>query len=145
VVDPDTLGYVTGGLALGHIRTFGTLSGSSLTLTPAFDDMGNPILDANGNQIVLSSTSPAATTIDEWTYKVGWSAGAGVERHLGGNLTGRVEYLHLDFGNVSGSAISLLANSQPVTLTYNHRVTNDILRLGLNYKFDPIVSAKLAY
>ncbi len=138
VVDPDTLGYVTGGLALGHIRTFGTLSGSSLTLTPAVDDMGNPILDANGNQIMLSSTSPAATTIDEWAYKVGWSAGAGIERHLGGNLTGRIEYLHLDFGKVSGSAISLLANSTPVTLTYNHRVTNDILRLGLNYKFDSV-------
>ena len=138
VIEPDSLGYVTGGLALGHIRTFGTLSGSSLTLTPAVDDMGNPILDANGNPINLSTVSPVATTIDEWTYKVGWSAGAGIERHLGGNLTGRVEYLHLDFGNVSSSAISLLANSTPVTLTYNHRVTNDIVRLGLNYKFDPV-------
>jgi opacity protein-like surface antigen len=138
VVDSDTLGYFTGGLALGHIRTFGTLSGASLTLTPAVDDMGNPILDENGNPINLSTVSPVATTIDEWAYKVGWSAGAGIERHLGGNLTGRFEYLHLDFGKVSGSAISLLANSTPLTLTYNHRVTNDIVRLGLNYKFDPI-------
>jgi len=136
VVDSDTLGYVTGGLALGHIRTFGTLSGSSLTLTPAVDDMGNPILDANGNPINLSTVSPVATTIDEWTYKVGWSAGAGIERHLGGNLTGRVEYLHLDFGKVSGGAANLLFNSMPLTFTYNHRVTDDIIRLGLNYKFD---------
>jgi opacity protein-like surface antigen len=138
VVETDTLGYFTGGLALGHIRTFGTLTGSSLMLTPAVDDMGNPILDANGNPINLSTVSPVATSIDEWAYKVGWSAGTGIERHLGGNLTARIEYLHLDFGKASSSAISLLANSTPVTFTYNHRVTNDIVRLGLNYKFDPV-------
>ena len=38
VVDPDTVGYFTGGLALGRIKTSGTLSGTSLTLTPAVFD-----------------------------------------------------------------------------------------------------------
>jgi opacity protein-like surface antigen len=52
-----------------------------------------------------------ATPFESWATKVGWSAGAGIERHLGGNLTARIEYLHLDF----------------------------IVRLGLNYKFDPLV------
>ena len=139
VVDPDTLGYFTGGLALGKIKTFGALSGSSLALTPAVDNMGNPILDVNGNPIILSTVSPVATSIEAWTTKVGWSAGAGIERHLGGNLTARVEYLHLDFGKVSSGATSLLFNSTPLTLTYNHRVTDDIVRIGLNYKFDPVV------
>jgi hypothetical protein len=143
VVDSDTLGYVTGGLALGHIRTFGTLTGASLTLTPAVDDVGDPILDANGNPINLSTVSPVVTIIDEWAYKVGWSAGAGVERHLGGSLTGRLEYLHLDFGKISGGATNLSFNSMPLTFTDNHRITNDIIRLGLNYKFDPAVAAGL--
>jgi hypothetical protein len=30
-----------------------------------------------------------------------------------------------------------------LTFTYNHRVTDDIVRLGLNYKFDPVVDAGL--
>jgi opacity protein-like surface antigen/outer membrane receptor protein involved in Fe transport len=137
VVDPDTLGYFTGGLAIGGIKTSGALSGSSLTLTPAVDDSGNPILDENGNPIILSTVSPVASLIDALTIKLGWSAGGGIERHLGGNLTGRIEYLHLDFGKTSVDAASLLLNSTPVTLTYNHRVTDDIVRLGLNYKFDP--------
>jgi opacity protein-like surface antigen len=152
VVDPDTVGYFTGGLALGRIKTSGTLSGTSLTLTPAvitgdvlLDDMGNPVLDDNGNPvfqtipITLSSLGPVATPIENWATKVGWSAGAGIERHLGGNLTARIEYLHLDFGKVSGGATNLLANSTPLIFTYSHRATDDIVRLGVNYKFDPVV------
>ena len=156
VVDPDTVGYFTGGLALGRIKTSGTLSGTSLTLTPAvitgdvlLDDMGNPVLDDNGNPvfqtipITLSSLGPVATPFESWATKVGWSAGAGIERHLGGNLTARIEYLHLDFGKVSGGATNLLANSTPLIFTYSHRVTDDIVRLGLNYKFDPLVDVGL--
>ena len=137
VVDPDTLGYFTGGLTIGGIRTSGELGGSSLKLAPAVDDSGNPILDQNGNPIILNTVSPVASPFEASTTKLGWSVGGGIERHLGGNLTGRIEYLHLGFGKISGDAASLFLNSTPLTLTYSHRVTDDILRLGLNYKFDP--------
>ena len=75
--------------------------------------------------------------------KAGWSAGAGVEQHLGANLTGRVEYLHLDFGNISGTPTILPMNSTPLTFSYSHRVTDDILRVGLNYKLDPEIGPRL--
>ena len=70
VVDPDTLGYFTGGLALGRIKTSGTLSGSNLVLTPAVDNAGNPLLDVNGNPIILSTVTPVANLIEAWTTKV---------------------------------------------------------------------------
>src|SRR4029450_1213749 len=60
---PDSLLYATGGLAVGGIRTSGTITGSSLPLTPgviegvteslvpAVDESGNTIVDENGDPI----------------------------------------------------------------------------------------------
>jgi outer membrane immunogenic protein len=83
IVNPDTMAYVTGGLAVGRISTVGTLAGSSLTLTPTVDNAGNPILDANGNPIIASAVGPVTNAIVESTTKAGWSVGGGVEQHLG--------------------------------------------------------------
>jgi high affinity Mn2+ porin len=143
IVNPDTMAYVTGGLAVGRISTVGTLAGSSLTLTPTVDNAGNPILDANGNPIIASAVGPVTNAIVESTTKAGWSVGGGVERHLGANLTGRVEYLHLDFGNISRTTTILPMNSTPLTFSYNHRATDDILRVGVNYKLDPDIGPQL--
>ena len=63
--------------------------------------------------------------------------GAGVEVRLGGNWTGKVEYLYLDFGTVSTTA-TLPQNSTPIAVNFNSRVTQNLVRLGLNYKFDPL-------
>ncbi len=69
-------------------------------------------------------------------HKAGWTAGAGIEAHLGGNLTGKVEYLYLDFGRVSTAATNP-SNSTPLAVNLDSRVTDHIVRVGLNYKFDP--------
>jgi outer membrane immunogenic protein len=130
-VTPNSMMYLTGGLALAEIRTAGTLSGSNLS----FDENGNPVV------------TPVGVNFYDHRTKAGWTVGAGIEAHLGGNVTGKVEYLYLDFGRISTAATNPL-NATPVTVNLDSRVTDHIVRVGLNYKFDPaaapIVSKELA-
>jgi outer membrane immunogenic protein len=141
---PGSLIYGTGGLAVGRIKTSGTIAGSSLTLT---DDV-IPDVDADGNPIeipvTIASADPTATTFFSQQTKLGWTAGAGAEVRLGGNWTGKVEYLYLDFGTVSTVA-SLPQNSTPVAVNFDSRVTEHLVRLGVNYKFDPFGAAYQAW
>ena len=141
---PDSLIYATGGLAVGRIKTSGTVSGSSLGLTDGVtqgvaidvDADGNPIEVPVDVPIVIASANPTSTTFFSQKTKAGWTVGAGAEVRLGGNWTGKVEYLYLDFGNVSTTAV-LPTNSTPLAITFNSRVTENLVRVGLNYKFDP--------
>ena len=141
---PDSLIYATGGLAVGRIKTSGSVSGSSLGLTDGVtqgvaidvDADGNPIEVPVDVPIVIASADPTSTTFFSQKTKAGWTAGAGAEVRLGGNWTGKVEYLYLDFGNVSTTAV-LPTNSTPLAITFNSRVTENLVRVGLNYKFDP--------
>ncbi|MFL6821988.1 MAG: outer membrane protein, partial [Xanthobacteraceae bacterium] len=123
-VTPNSMMYLTGGLALAEIKTAGTLSGSNLS----FDENGNPTL------------TPVGVNFYDHRTKAGWTAGAGIEAHLGGNVTGKVEYLYLDFGRVSTAATNPL-NATPVTVNLDSRVTDHIVRVGINYKFGPLATA----
>jgi iron complex outermembrane recepter protein len=69
------------------------------------------------------------------TGKTGWTAGGGVETHLGGNWTGKIEYLYLDFGTVTSTTTNLL-NSTPLAVSLRSRVVDQVARAGVNYKFD---------
>jgi opacity protein-like surface antigen len=118
-ISPDALVYATGGLAVSEITTVGTIFGFL------------PSVDFNGNPIAL----PANTVFGQHTRKAGWTAGGGLEAHLGGNWTGKVEYLYLDFGTAEGSTFNFL-NSTPIALLFHTRVIDHVARAGLNYKFD---------
>jgi iron complex outermembrane recepter protein len=120
VVTPDTLMYLTGGLAVAEIRTAGTVAGFSSSV------------DENGNLVA----TPIGLGFYDHRTKAGWTAGAGFEAHLSGNLTGKVEYLYLDFGRVSTAATNP-SNSAPLAVNLESRVSDHIVRVGLNYKFDP--------
>jgi iron complex outermembrane receptor protein len=149
---PESLLYATGGLAVGRIKTSGTVTGSSLTLTPGITegafDTTVPGVDEDGNPIdvpveipfetatITPGTSPATSSFVNQTTKAGFAVGAGAEVRLAGNWTGKVEYLYLDFGRVSTFATNPL-NSTPLAVNFDSRVTNQIARVGLNYKFDP--------
>jgi iron complex outermembrane receptor protein len=117
-VTPDVMAYATGGLAVGEIKSAGTISGFS----PGVDDSGNPIV------------TPVDVNFYNHKVKAGVAVGAGVEAHLGGNLTGKIEYLYLDFGSVSFTANNPL-NGTPIAVAFNFRVTDNLLRVGINYKF----------
>jgi outer membrane immunogenic protein len=66
--------------------------------------------------------------------KVGWTAGAGAEWAFAQNWSAKVEYLYIDLGNESTIANPLPANP-PFQVGYNWRTTEQIARVGLNYKF----------
>jgi len=93
----SVLTYFTGGFAYGNVKT--TFSDS---VTPA-------------NSLALSST------------RTGWTIGSGIEAALGGNWTGKVEYLYLDLGNQNGITPvdgSILGSD----------VRASVFRVGLNYR-----------
>ena len=117
LVTPSALLYVTGGLAVAGIETDGVISG----LTGA----GVPVSAA-------------------WSHdstKWGWVIGAGLEARLGGNWTGKIEGLYMDYGSVSGST-SLLTSAPPLRFDYDSKITDVVLRAGVNYHFGGPVVAK---
>ena len=66
-------------------------------------------------------------TLSYSTTRSAWVFGGGFEGLLANNFTWKVEYLHLDTGNFS------VLSSGGVNL--NARLTDEIVRLGVNYRF----------
>jgi outer membrane immunogenic protein len=60
--------------------------------------------------------------------KTGWTVGGGVEAALAGNVTAKLEYLHVDLGHINCDAI---ACSLPTRVGFQA----DEVRAGLNFRF----------
>jgi outer membrane immunogenic protein len=101
-VDGPVLTYLTGGLAYGHFST-------TVTETAAGVPIGG---------------------VTSGTTKAGWTYGSGVEASLGGNWTGKIEYLYVDLGKRN----TLFAN-QIGTQLLQTRIHDNIFRVGVNYRF----------
>jgi outer membrane immunogenic protein len=69
-------------------------------------------------------------------------AGAGVEAALGGGWTGKLEYLHVDFGDISNTFVPIATPPFFGTLRASGRITDEIVRVGVNYRFGSAVVAK---
>ncbi|PWT90625.1 MAG: hypothetical protein C5B56_05120, partial [Proteobacteria bacterium] len=110
LVARDILVYGTAGVALAGFQPAGTVT--------SFDDTG----------------TPAIVPFDTLKLKLGWAAGLGVETRIAGPLTGKVEYLHLDFGTFQSTAIND-ASTPLLNVDFNQRITDNIVRFGLNYQF----------
>jgi outer membrane immunogenic protein len=92
------------------------------------------------NDYTLISTFPAMTfpspTVASFsTTKSGWTIGGGVETHLGGNWTAKLEYLFVDFGSLHHTFTSLPAPPTFALFDATHGVQDHIIRAGVNYKF----------
>ena len=109
-VTPDLLAYATVGIAFGEVKSSGTMLG--------FDGAGNAL------NAVFSHTA----------LKGGWTIGAGLEAHLFGNWTAKAEYLYMDFGSLA--IVPALPLDATVVAVINPRLTDNIVRAGVNYKFD---------
>lgn len=111
--------YGTAGLAYGRIGLSGT---SASTIN------GVTLGAANS-----AFTTSAATSFAASSTNVGWTAGAGIEGAIAGNWTWKAEYLHLDLGSVSVSGTAPTG----VALTAKSSFTDEIVRVGVNYRFAP--------
>ena len=74
------------------------------------------------------NTSASAST---YTGFYGWQAGLGAEYALTDRITTRLEYLHTDLGTASIST----SDGNGYTASLKLHPTNDLLRVGFNYKF----------
>jgi outer membrane immunogenic protein len=87
--------------------------------------------------------TPGGSVVGNFSQtKVGWTIGAGVEAALGAGWTGKFEYLHIDFGNVSNAFAPILTLPFVGNLGASGRVTDEIVRVGVNYRFGNAVVAK---
>jgi outer membrane immunogenic protein len=114
LVTPKVLLYATGGLAYGEVDSSATIG-----LVPS----------------VFPTTS---------TTNVGWTVGAGIEGAIGGNWTAKLEYLYVDLGKVNGSFLTTIGGLGGGVLSsnYSSHITDNVLRVGINYRFDSAVVAK---
>jgi outer membrane immunogenic protein len=132
-VTPTILTYVTGGLAYGGVSATDTVS-TTLVSNPGGQGV-------NGGTVL---TPVSATFGSNSATRVGWTVGAGIEGVISGNWTAKLEYLYVDLGNVSGSFVTpvVAPSGNFVTASYSSHVTDNVLRVGLNYRFGGPVVAK---
>jgi outer membrane immunogenic protein len=97
-----TLSYITGGVAYGRVST-------SVTV--------------NDGPTTVASNSRT---------KSGWTLGSGVEASLGGNWTGKIEYLYMNFGAQGYGLTTPVLGAQ----TVSSEIRNNVFRAGLNYNLN---------
>ena len=107
---PSVLAYVTGGLAYGSVKSDGTLA------------------------TVNAFGAPVGAAFSSKELHAGWTVGGGIEAHLGGNWTGKVEYLYMDLGTFNNAVIFDVPPTS-IGARMNSRITDHIARVGLNYHF----------
>jgi outer membrane immunogenic protein len=118
--------YGTGGLAYGEVKTNGS------------------VLPAISNALVPNS----AIVWGDSATKTGWTLGAGVENAiLSSNWSWKLEYLYVDLGKINAGVSGGAGNcygppggpcnlpGAPAFGTVTTRITDNIIRLGVNYKF----------
>jgi outer membrane immunogenic protein len=110
LVTPSIVAYATGGLAYGEISTSGTITGQT------------------GTGAVTAASFSGHTT------KAGWTLGCGLEGRLTAQWSAKIEYLYMDFGTVNTNG-SLPTNFIPITATFSSKITDNVVRVGLNYKY----------
>src|SRR5262245_32216550 len=98
--------YVTGGYAMGNVKFNDSITASGVA---------GPFTIGNITTVHMS----------------GWTAGAGFEYGLSEAWTVKAEYLYVDLGTASTS----LGFSAADIFTFNHKYTDNVARVGLNYKF----------
>ena len=115
----------------GTVRgRIGLVTGPTLTYVTA----GYAYGDANTTVIGAGGPLPFRGTRDGWTWV------SGVEAALGGNWTGKIEYMYLDLGNRT----DIFAGG---TQALQSELREQIFRVGLNYRiggnsvYTPVVAA----
>jgi outer membrane immunogenic protein len=117
--------YGTGGLAYGRVGISGT---TTVTATQCI------LAGGCTPPFVFDSSAFSGSKVN-----LGWTLGGGIEGALANNWSWKLEYLYLDLGSLDVSA----ATSTGLVVTAHTRFTDNIVRVGVNYRFgDPAVVAR---
>jgi outer membrane immunogenic protein len=65
--------------------------------------------------------------------RAGWAVGGGAEWAYSAQWSMKIEYLHADLGHTRDSSAATLI--PPAAIFHDHKLTEDIVRVGMNYKF----------
>jgi outer membrane immunogenic protein len=120
MVSNNALFYVTGGGAYGRVN-------QTIALT------------------TLTGGAGSFDTASTMENKFGFVVGAGVEAALGGNWTGKIEYLYMDLGSTGTSLPTVIPPGTPVTFAASSNIHDNIIRAGLNYHLGPQSASLSAY
>lgn len=129
LVTDQTFLYATGGLAYGSVNVAGNVNVSGTVPTAATTFTG------------------ATSGFNSSQTNVGWTAGGGLEGKittvLSPHWSWKLEYLYLDLGSLNSSTPFSSAPIGPIqfspivgTASYHSHFTDNILRVGINYKLD---------
>jgi outer membrane immunogenic protein len=125
--------YATGGAAVAHVEQD--------VISPVFNDGG-------GVGTCRAPGTVSACSIAENHYHWGWTAGGGVEWMVTPGVSVKAEYLYVDLQEksyfepapvVGSSAPRIFLNNQ------NLRLTDNIVRVGLNVHFDPFLPQSVVF
>ena len=122
LVTDRVLVYGTGGLAYGRVKVAGSTN-------------------VDGLLQVGSILTPGTSAFAAERTNVGFAVGGGIEGKIFANWTWKLEYLHLDLGSLDSVTtfppIVVRGGVTPAvgTMTTHTEFTDDIVRVGLNYKF----------
>jgi outer membrane immunogenic protein len=111
LVAPSILLYATGGGAYGSVQT----------------DVALATFTATGVPVTIASSRS--------TDRLGWTVGAGIEAMFAANWSAKLEYLYMDLGSISNSVVLPTAAGFPLAANVTSRVTDSIIRGGINYHF----------
>jgi outer membrane immunogenic protein len=132
LITDQVLLYGTGGLAYGRVELSGNTSVTgSVTVPP-------------GPFTIPAVSTPGASVLSQSKTNVGFAVGGGIEGKsylLPAGWTWKVEYLYVDLGSLDivspfpAAQLTQLASPFTGPLTTHTRFTDNIVRVGLNYKF----------
>jgi outer membrane immunogenic protein len=123
LADPSLLLYATGGLAVGEV--------DYRTQTTATLQLFGP---GTAGTTPAGPAVTAVTAFSESQTRVGWVAGAGLEKKFTREWSAKLEYLYIDFG----SKTYFGGTANPVDVSFH----DQIVRAGINYQFTagPVVA-----
>jgi outer membrane immunogenic protein len=116
--------YVTGGGAFADVAATATANTTTTTTL-------------GGSPLGLPTTTLASANFA--TRRAGWTVGGGAEWVLTGPRTAKLEYLFVDLGSYSNK---VPGNPLVPSTLINLHVTDNIVRVGINYRFGGPVVAK---
>ena len=92
-----------------------------------------------GVESQMTATTPVATVnITDRDIRGGWTVGGGLEAMINRSWSMKAEYLYMDYGThevTFGLSAAALGMALPATVSQSTKLTDNVIRVGLNHRF----------